>query len=98
MEQQQSQTPNVDKLPPEIRQQAMQAGSSARSLMDRATSHHQHAAAGDSATTQGGTHEAMMHTQGAPGKSQEALSPTDGHKGQTHTAQRSQERGRSIER
>ena len=97
MDNQRSETPNVDKLSPEIRQQAMEAGSSARTLMARATVHHQ-AAAGDSATTQGGSREALMHTQGAPGKSQEALSPTDGHKGQTQTQQRSQERGRGIER
>lgn len=90
----QSQTPNVDKLSPEIRQQAMQAGSSARTLMDRATVHHQGAAAGESSTSHGDNREAMMHTQGAPGKSQAALSPTDSHKGQTQT----QQRNRGMER
>jgi hypothetical protein len=95
MEVNQSQTPNVDKLSPEIKQQAMEAGSSARTLMDRATVHHQ-AASGESSTSHGGNREALMHTQGAPGKSQEALSPTDSHKGQTQTQQRSRERG--IER
>jgi hypothetical protein len=97
MEQQPSQTPNVDKLPPAIKQQAMEAGSSARTLMDRATVHHQ-AAAGESSTSHSGNREAMMHTQGAPGKSQALLSPTDSHKGQTQTQQRSMERGRGMER
>jgi hypothetical protein len=97
MEPQHSQTPNVDKLSPEIRQQSMEAGSSARTLMDRATVHHQ-AAAGDLTSSHGGNREALMHTQGAPGKSQEALSPTDSHKGQTQSQQRSQERGRGMER
>jgi len=95
---QQSQTPNVDKLPPEIKQQAVEAGSSARTLMDRATVHQQHASAGASATSHGGSREALMHTQGAPGQSQEALSPTDSHKGQTPSQQRSQNRGRGMER
>jgi len=98
MELQQSQTPNVDKLSPEIRQQAVEAGSSARSLMDRATAHRENAFAGESATSHTGNREAMMHTQGAPGKSQEALSPTDSHKGQTQSQQRSQSRGRGMER
>lgn len=98
MDYQQSQTPNVDKLPPEIKQQAVEAGASARTLMERATAHHQRASTGDSATSQSGNREAMMHTQGAPDKSQELLSPTDSHKGQTQTHQRSQERGRGMER
>jgi len=97
MQTQQSETPNVDRLSPEIKQQAMEAGSSARTLMDRATVHH-HTAAGDSSASHGGNREAMMHTQGAPGQSQKALSPTDSHKGQTQTQQRSLERGRGIER
>lgn len=99
MELQQSQTPNVDKLSPAIRQQAVEAGSSARSLMDRATVHHQQGpSAGSSATSHGDNREALMHTQGAPGKSQEALSPTDSHRGQTQSQQRSLNRGRGMER
>jgi hypothetical protein len=97
MEQSQAQqTPNVDKLSPEVKQQAMQAGESTRALLDSATVHHQ--AAGSSATSHGDNREALMHTAGAPGKSQAALSPTDSHKGQTHTQGRQQERGRGIER
>jgi len=92
----QSQTPNVDRLSPEIKQQAMQAGESARALMDRATVHHQ--GSGASASSHGDNREALMHTAGAPGKTQSALSPTDSHKGQTQTQGRQQERGRGIER
>lgn len=94
----QSQTPNVEKLSPEVKQQAMEAGSSARALMDRATAHHQQGSTGEAATSHGDNREALMHTQGAPGKSQAALSPTDNHKGQTHTQGRQQERGRGMER
>ncbi len=102
MEQSQ-QTPNVNKLSPEVKAQAVQAGSSARALMDRAAVHQQpvhqqNASAGESATSHGGNREAMMHTQGAPGKTQESLSPTDSHKGQTQTQQKQMQRGRSIER
>lgn len=93
---QQSQTPNIDKLSPEVKQQAMQAGESARALMDRATVHHQ--GSGASASSHGDNREALMHAAGAPGKSQAALSPTDNHKGQTHTQGRQQERGRGMER
>jgi hypothetical protein len=86
----------VQSLPPEIKQQAMQAGESARALMDRATVHHQ--GSGASASSHGDNREALMHTAGAPGKTQSALSPTDSHKGQTHTQGRQQDRGRGIER
>ena len=99
MEQQQSQTPNVDKLPPEVKQQAIEAGRAARpseQLMDRATTHQRQNV--DHSSSQSDTRGALMHTQGAPGQTQEALSPTDSHKGQTQSQQRSQQRGRGIER
>jgi hypothetical protein len=86
----------VQNLSPEVKAQAIEAGRPSAALMDRATSHR--VEAGDSATTHGGNREAMMHTQGAPGKSQEALSPTDSGKSQTQTQQRSQERSRGMER
>jgi hypothetical protein len=91
-----SETPNVDKLSPEVRQEAMQAGSSARGLMDRASAHRQES--GGAGSDHAGGREALMHTQGAPGQSQEALSPTDSHKGQTQSQQRTQSRGRGMER
>jgi hypothetical protein len=87
--QNQSQTPNVDKLPPEVKQQALE-------LMDRATVQRQ--GSGNAGADHSGNREAMMHTQGTPGKSQEALSPTDSHKGQTQSQQRTLNRGRGMER
>jgi hypothetical protein len=94
--QNQSQTPNVDKLPPEVKQQALEAARPSSELMDRATAQRQ--GSGNAGADHSGNREAMMHTQGAPGKSQEALSPTDSHSGQTQTQQRSQSRGRGMER
>jgi hypothetical protein len=96
MELQQSQTPNVDKLSPAVKQQAVEAARPAASgLMDRATSHHTQSVGGGA--DHGGNREAMMHTQGTPGKAQEALSPTDSQKSQTQVQQRSQ-RSRGMER
>jgi hypothetical protein len=92
-----SEAEKIHNLPPEVKQQAMQAGESARALMERATVHH-HQGSGASAGSHGDNREALMHTQGAPGKSQAALSPTDNHKGQTHTQARQHDRGRGIDR
>jgi hypothetical protein len=86
----------IDNLSPEVRQQAIEAARPAAALMDRATSHHTQSMS--SGTDHAGNREAMMHTQGAPGRSQEALSPTDSGKSQTQTQQRSMDRGREIER
>ncbi len=99
MENQQSQTPNVDKLSPEIKQQAMEAGRAARpseQLMDRATSHQTQSA--DYVSSQSDTRGALMHTQGTPGQTQAAMSPTDSHKGQTQSQAKVQQRSRGIER
>lgn len=86
----------IDNLPPEVKIQALEAARPAAALMDRATSHHTQSMS--SGADHGGNREAMMHTQGAPGRSQEALSPTDSGKSQTQSQQRSIERGREIER
>jgi hypothetical protein len=94
--QNQSQTPNVDKLPPEVKQQALEAARPSSELMDRATVQRQ--GSGNAGADHSGNREAMMHTQGTPGKSQEALSPTDSHKGQTQSQQRTLNRGRGMER
>lgn len=102
MDQQRSETPSVDKLSPEVKAQAMEAGAKFRALANEATSHQQAPTAGTSATTHDGSREALMHNQSAPGKSQEAMSPTDSGKGHTHTQGKQhahrQQRGRSIER
>lgn len=93
----QNQTTNVQRLSPEVKQQAVEAARpAADKLMDRATSHHGESYTSSSAHT--GGREALMHTQGAPGQAQESLSPTDAHKGQTQSQQRSQNRGRGMER
>lgn len=90
------QTTNVSSLSPEVRQQAIEAARPAAALMDRATSHHTQSM--NYGSDHGGNREAMMHTQGVPDRSQEALSPTDSGKGQTQVQQRSMDRGRSIDR
>jgi hypothetical protein len=87
---------SVNNLSPEVRQQAVEAARPAAALMDRATSHHSQSMSYGS--DHGGNREAMMHTQGAPDRSQEALSPTDGGKSQTQVQQRSMDRTRSIDR
>jgi hypothetical protein len=87
---------SVESLSPEAKAQAMEAGRPAAQLMDRATAHQQHTATAP-ADDRGGK-EALMHTQGHPDKAQHSMSPTDNHKGNTQTQQRSQERGRGIER
>src|ERR1700691_2222533 len=86
----------IQKLPPEVKQQAVEAARPSSQLMDRATVQRQ--GSGNAGADHSGNREAMMHTQGAPGQSQEALSPTDSHKGQTQLQQRSQSRGRGMER
>ena len=86
----------VSSLSPEVKAQAVEAARPAASLMDRATAHQQDAS--DPGSNRTGGKEALMHTQGTPGKAQEALSPTDAHKGQTRSQQRSMERGRSPDR
>ena len=87
---------SVRNLSPEVKAQAVEAARPAASLMDRATAHQQDSSDPGSNRTSG--KEALMHTQGTPGKAQEALSPTDAHKGQTQSQQRSQQRGRSVDR
>jgi hypothetical protein len=87
-----SQSQAVQNLSPETKSQAVDAARPAAQLMERATAHRSENASHN--TSDRGGKEALMHTQGAPGKSQTAMSPTDNHKGHTHTQQRS----RGIER
>jgi hypothetical protein len=88
-----SQSEAVQNLSPETKSQAVEAARPAAQLMERATSHRSENQSHNPSSDRGGK-EALMHTQGAPGKSQEAMSPTDHHKGQTH----SQQRSRGMER
>lgn len=88
-----AQSQAVQNLSPETKSQAVEAARPAAQLMERATAHRSENQSHDTSSDRGGK-EALMHTQGAPGKSQEAMSPTDHHKGQTH----SQQRSRGMER
>lgn len=98
-----SQTPNVDKLPAEVKSQAKEAGRPIHQLMESATKHRpefQHTANGSHNAPDDGK-GALMHTQSADkSKSQESLSPTDSGKGNTQaqSQQRTPQRGRGIER
>jgi hypothetical protein len=95
--QQQSQTPNVDKLPENIKAQAVEAARPSAQLMERATAH-RHESQEAPPSSRGDTREALIRNQGAQGKEQTAMSPTDHGKSQAATQQRSQSRGRGIER
>jgi hypothetical protein len=88
-----SQSQAIQKLSPQIKAQAVEAARPAAALMDRATAHRSENQSHNSTSDRGGK-EALMHTQGAPGKTQAAMSPTDAHKGQAH----SQQRSRGMER
>jgi hypothetical protein len=94
--QQQSQTPNVDKLPDNVKAEAVDAARASAQLMDRATQHRpetqsDHANPGDGK-------EALIRNQGDQGKEQSAMSPTDHGKAQMATQERSQGRSRSMVR
>lgn len=95
--QQQSQTPNVDKLPENVKAQAVEAARPSAQLMERATAH-RHESQEAPPSSRGDTREALIRNQGAQGKEQSAMSPTDHGKSQTATQQRSQSRGRGIDR
>jgi hypothetical protein len=91
--QQQSQTPNVDKLPDNVKAQAVDAARPAAQLMDRATGNRPETP--DIQSGHGDSREALIRNQGGQGKEQSAMSPTD-HGKQAATQERS--RGRGIER
>ena len=93
--QQRSQTPNVDKLPANVKAEAVEAARPSAQLMERATAH-QTQRPGDPAPGDG--KEALIRNQGDQGKEQSAMSPTDHGKSQTATQERSQGRSRGMER
>jgi hypothetical protein len=96
--QEQSQQPakRIEDLPAHVKAQAVEAAHPAAKLMERATQHRSHGREGE--TGHGDSREALMHNQSAHGKAQEAMSPTDGHKGHTQTQARQMERSRGMER
>lgn len=95
--QEQSQpTKRVEDLPAHVKAQAVEAAHPAAKLMDQATRHRTPDI--DASTDHGGSRGALMHNQSAHGKSQEAMSPTDSHKGHTQSQARTMERSRGMER
>ena len=92
----QSQTPNVDKLPENVKTQAVDAARPAARLMDAATAHRTEAP--DTQSGRGDSREALIRNQGGQGKEQSAMSPTDHNKSNAPTQQKSMGRGRGMER
>jgi hypothetical protein len=88
--------PNVQNLPAEVKAQAVEAAHPAAKLMDRATQHRAEAPSGHASHSDG--KEALIRNQGDQGKEQSAMSPTDHSKSQTATQERTQGRGRGMER
>jgi hypothetical protein len=84
----------VERMPDAARQEAIEAAHPSAKLMEKATSHHSQVH--DTSAGQSDGREALMHNQSAKGKTQEAMSPTDGNKGRTKSQDRS--RGRGIGR
>jgi hypothetical protein len=95
-QQEKPETAKVEHLPASVKAQAVEAAHPAAQLMDKATQHRGESPAPQSGQTDG--KEVLMHNQSAAGKSQEAMSPTDNHKAHTATQERSQSRGRGMER
>lgn len=93
---QQQPTPNVDKLPENVKSQAVDAARPAAKLMDAATAHRTETP--DALSGRGDSREALIRNQGDQGKEQSAMSPTDHGKSQAATQSRSQGRSRGMER
>jgi hypothetical protein len=89
-------SPKVENLPAEVKAQAVEAAYPAAKLMDRATQHRAEAPSDHTSHTDG--KEALIRNQGDQGKEQSAMSPTDHGKSQTATFERTQGRGRGMER
>jgi hypothetical protein len=94
---QQSQTPNVDKLPDSVKSQAVEAARPCAQLMDRATTH-RHQSHETPPSGRGDSPEALIRNQGNQGKEQSAMSPTDHSSSRTATQQRAMGRSRGMER
>ena len=78
----------VEQMPEAEKQKAVEAAHPAAALMEKATQHQTQSHDAPSNRTDG--KEALRHNQSGEEKTQEAMSPTDAHKGQT--------RGRGMER
>jgi len=78
----------VEQMPDAEKQKAVEAAHPAAALMEKATQHQTQSQDAPSNRTDG--KEALRHNQSGQNKTQDAMSPTDAHKGQT--------RGRGMER
>jgi hypothetical protein len=92
----QSSTPNVDKLPANVKAQAVEAAHPAARLMERAAQTSERTQ--DVNSTRGDGREALIRNQGEQGKEQSAMSPTDHGRSQSAIQSRSMERSRGMER
>jgi hypothetical protein len=80
----------VERMPEPAKQEAVDAARPAAKLMEQATSHESKTQDAPGGHADG--KEALMHNQSGQEKSQEAMSPTDSHRGHR------QERSRGMER
>ncbi len=81
-------TPSVDKLPDNVKTQAVEA---AKPIGQAMSNNQPRPESNNAPAGQTGGKEALMHNQSGAGKTQEALSPTDSHKG--HTQSQGKSRG-----
>jgi hypothetical protein len=93
--QQAPQAVKVEDLPANVKAQAVEAAHPAAKLMDRAGQPPENPSAPSSRSD---GREALIRNQGDQGKEQSAMSPTDHGRSQTATQERSQNRGRGMER
>jgi hypothetical protein len=78
----------IEQMSDTAKQQAVEAAHPAAQLMEKATQHQ--GQSHDAPSNRSDGKEALRHNQSGHEKTQEAMSPTDGHKGHT--------RGRGMER
>ena len=80
-------SPSVSNLPDSVKAQAVEAGKGARGAIDSLKQNPR--PENTSPNGQADGKEALMHNQSGAGKTQEALSPTDSHKGNAQSQSRS---------
>jgi hypothetical protein len=97
LNEQQPQTPNVDRLPENVKAQAIDAARPSVRLMQNVSETVQQAQQ-SAPTGRGDSPEALFRNQGDQGKEQFAMSPTDHSSSRTATQQRAMGRSRGMER
>lgn len=88
----------VQNLPENVKAQAVEAGTAAREAVHGKAQESERPDAQSSRPSQADGKEALIRNQGAQGKTQEAMSPTDHGKSQTQAQARVQNRGMSYSR